>query len=199
MAFRFSDNIGSVLRGQATETRVIQSARTLGLSSITKGEGSLDLLTSDDAASPSASMGDLPDGSFGVGAVIDGKMENIATYSRTMKREIATERSRNDSQDKTLSSHDTRITAAKNRADKGVADAAAAQSTANSAVSKANAAQSTANSAVSKADAAQSTANSAASSGSSANSAISDLQSEISDLKRRVKKLEDKPDGSVIA
>lgn len=135
MVFRFEPDLPSVLRGQADLVRAVASSRSLGLSSITKGEGSLDLLPTDESTTPAAIYGDLPGGGFGVGVVIDGRMENLAEYSYTLKGEVAAERVRNDSQDSTLASHNTRITTAQARADKGVADAATAQSTANGAVS----------------------------------------------------------------
>lgn len=120
MVFRFEPDLPSVLRGQADLVRAVASSRSLGLSSITKGEGSLDLLPTDESTTPAAIYGDLPGGGFGVGVVIDGRMENLAEYSYTLKGEIAAERARNDTQDTTLASHNTRITTAQSTANGAV-------------------------------------------------------------------------------
>ena len=113
MRFPYQATLGSVLRDFAGVQRRGSYARVLGLSSITKGEGSLDLLSSDGSSSPSASYGDLPGGDFGVGAVIDGSMVNLASYARA-------EKVRNDTQDTTLASHNTRITTAQSTANGAV-------------------------------------------------------------------------------
>ena len=63
---------------------------------------------------------------------IRGRLTSLETASTTQGNSINTINN-------TLTSHDERITAAKNRADKGVTDAAAAQQTANSAVNAASA------------------------------------------------------------
>ena len=109
MVFRFEPDLPSVLRGQADLVRAVASSRSLGLSSITKGEGSLDLLPTDESTTPAAIYGDLPGGGFGVGVVIDGRMENLAEYSYTLKGEIAAERARNDQQDTTNGTQNSRL------------------------------------------------------------------------------------------
>ena len=112
--FRFNRGVGDVLSGQARIQRLSSTARNLGLSSITRGEGSFDLIETDGSLdAPTVSVGDLPGGDFGVGAVIDGSMVNLASYARA-------EKVRNDSQDSTLSSHNTRITTAQSTADGAV-------------------------------------------------------------------------------
>ncbi|WRS30609.1 hypothetical protein U6G28_02665 [Actinomycetaceae bacterium MB13-C1-2] len=126
MRFPYQKNLGSTLRDFAGVQRHQSYARTLGLSSITKGEGSIDLLPTDDSTTPEASLGDLPDGSQGVGARINGNMVNLATWTvdRTdrLQTAINNEKSRNDSQDTIianhsgrLDSHASRIGAAENR------------------------------------------------------------------------------------
>ena len=113
MSFPAKHDLRGVLTASSTELHRNATARTLGRSSITRGEGSFDLLETDDATSPTASYGDLPGGDFGVGAVIDGSMVNLASYARA-------EKVRNDTQDTTLASHNTRITTAQSTADGAV-------------------------------------------------------------------------------
>ena len=120
MRFPYQATLGSVLRDFAGVQRRTSYARTVGLSSITAGEGSLDLLPTDTSTTPVGIFGDLPGGGFGIGALIDGSMVNLASYARA-------EKVRNDTQDTTLASHNTRISAAQSTAN-------SAQSTANGAV-----------------------------------------------------------------
>lgn len=131
MRFPYQANLGSTLRDFAGVQRHQSYARNMGNSSITKGEGSLDLLPTDDSTTPEASIGDLPDGSQGVGARIDGTMVNLATWSKSqvdgLSTRITTEKNRNDAQDSTLANHNTRISTAQTAAND-------AQSTANGAV-----------------------------------------------------------------
>lgn len=147
MAFPVPADLGRVLAQMQSELRRLATARNLGWASITKGEGSLDLLPSDDATVPEASIGDLPDGSQGVGARIGGTMVNLATWAKdqvdSLSVRITAEKNRNDAQDQTLAnhastlaSHNTRISAAQSKADSAASSAAAAQLTANGAVSK---------------------------------------------------------------
>jgi hypothetical protein len=113
MRFPYQATLGSVLRDFAGVQRRTSYARTVGLSSITAGEGSLDLLPTDTSTTPVGIFGDLPGGGFGIGALIDGSMVNLASYARA-------EKVRNDTQDKTLASHNTRITTAQSTANGAV-------------------------------------------------------------------------------
>lgn len=121
MVFPFRRDIG----GEFNKSRAIerQSARSrgLGLSSMRAGDGSIDLIGEDgDLDTPVGVVGDLPDGTQGVGVTIDGEMVSVAAYSKVLKTEVATERSRNDSQDSTLASHNTRISTAQSTANGAV-------------------------------------------------------------------------------
>ena len=113
MRFPYQATLGSVLRDFAGVQRRESYARTIGLSSITAGEGSLDLLPTDTSTTPVGIFGDLPGGGFGIGALIDGRMENLGAYARA-------EKVRNDTQDSTLASHNTRISTAQSTADGAV-------------------------------------------------------------------------------
>ena len=113
MRFPYQATLGSVLRDFAGAPRRASYARTVGLSSITAGEGSLDLLPTDTSTTPVGIFGDLPGGGFGIGALIDGSMVNLASYARA-------EKVRNDTQDTTLASHNTRITTAQSTANGAV-------------------------------------------------------------------------------
>ncbi len=113
MRFPYQATLGSVLRDFAGVQRRTSYARTVGLSSITAGEGSLDLLPTDTSTTPVGIFGDLPGGGFGIGALIDGSMVNLASYARA-------EKVRNDTQDTTLASHNTRITNAQSTANGAV-------------------------------------------------------------------------------
>lgn len=113
MRFPYQATLGSVLRDFAGVQRRESYARTIGLSSITAGEGSLDLLPTDTSTTPVGIFGDLPGGGFGIGALIDGRMENLGAYARA-------EKVRNDTQDTTLASHNTRINTAQTTANGAV-------------------------------------------------------------------------------
>ena len=113
MRFPYQATLGSVLRDFAGVQRRTSYARTVGLSSITAGEGSLDLLPTDTSTTPVGIFGDLPGGGFGIGALIDGSMVNLASYARA-------EKVRNDTQDTTLASHNTRINTAQTTANGAV-------------------------------------------------------------------------------
>lgn len=159
-SFPLEPSLVRVLRSHSDFDRNLFSGRSLGLSSITKGDGSLDLLTADESTSPVASVGDLPGGDFGVGAVIDGTMENLASYARA-------EKVRNDQQDTTLASHNTRITTA--------------QTTANNAQTTANGAETVNGTQNSRLNSLESSMGAAAS-----QSQVNTLINEIGSLKLRV-------------
>ena len=121
MAFPFQRGIGSELNKSRSVERQTARGQSLGNASLRAGGGSFDLIPANgDTDNPSTRIGDLPDGSQGVGALIDGSMVNLASYARA-------EKVRNDTQDTTLASHNTRITTAQSTA-------STAQTTANGAV-----------------------------------------------------------------
>ena len=114
MGFPFQRGIGSELNKSRAVERQTARGRSLGLASLRAGDGSFDLIPANgDTDSPSTRIGDLPDGSQGLGAVIDGSMRNLASYARA-------EKVRNDTQDTTLASHNTRINTAQTTANGAV-------------------------------------------------------------------------------
>lgn len=87
-------------------------------------DGGIAVLDSDEETR-TAYLGKLPDNSRGVGVVIAGVgMVNIATWVKTqvdsLSNRITAEKNRNDSQDSTLASHNTRITTAQTTANGAV-------------------------------------------------------------------------------
>lgn len=78
MRFPYRQDVGSNLRALFGAERLRATARDLGSSSITRGEGSLDLLQTD-AGPVVASFGDLPDGTQGVGVLVGGVMRNAGS------------------------------------------------------------------------------------------------------------------------
>lgn len=87
-------------------------------------DGGIAVLDSDEETR-TAYLGKLPDNSRGVGVVIAGAgMVNIATWAKTqvdsLSNRITAEKNRNDSQDSTLASHNTRITTAQTTANGAV-------------------------------------------------------------------------------
>ncbi|MSS84961.1 hypothetical protein FYJ24_09335 [Actinomycetaceae bacterium WB03_NA08] len=124
MRFPYQRTTGTLLREAFRVQRAQSSARNLGLSSITKGEGSIDLLATDTATTPEVSIGDLPGGLFGIGLKVAGSIkeigrhitDSISTATQPLKDRIgslegwrveaasaiAQERRRNDNQDSRL-------------------------------------------------------------------------------------------------
>lgn len=66
MRFPYRENVGTNLRTLFGADRLRAQSRDLGSSSITQGEGSLELRTTD-AGAAVAMFGDLPGGGFGIG------------------------------------------------------------------------------------------------------------------------------------
>ena len=164
MAFPYRPSVHDDLRDLFGYRRVESTNRRLGSSSITKGEGSLDLWETE-TGPVVARYGDLPDGSFGVGVAHRGAFVNISNligdtedrldgHDTTLGQHSATLSSHNtritaaqsradgahtrlNGVDSTLSSHNTRISSAQSRADDAHGDAATAQSRADSAWTRA--------------------------------------------------------------
>lgn len=143
--------------------RASDTSREIGYSSITQGEGSLDVISQ--AGLVHAQIGDQDDGRLGVSVRHGGALRFIPDLVQELQDEdvalsnrisglgdrMVSAEGRLDGHDSTLASHNSRITTAQARADKGVSDAAAAQSSANAAQSSANTAQARADSAYSRA------------------------------------------------
>ena len=78
-----------------------RTSRNLGLSSITKGEGSLDLYETDDGP-VTHRYGDLPGGAFGVGITHRGAFWNVSDL-------IGAGEDRDDGQDGRMDGHASRL------------------------------------------------------------------------------------------
>lgn len=107
--FPFAPSPHDDLRALFGFQRVERTARNLGMSSITRGEGSLDLYETDDGP-VTHRYGDLPDGSFGVGITHRGAFWNVSDL-------IGAGEDRDDGQDGRLDGHAGRIGAAEGRLD----------------------------------------------------------------------------------
>lgn len=143
--------------------RASDTSREIGYSSITQGEGSLDLIASD--GSLAAVYGDQPDGRFGVSLIHKGALRFIPDLVTDLEAEdvalsgrisglgdrMVSAEGRLDGHDATLSSHNSRINSAQSRADDAHGDAATAQARADDAHGDAATAQSRADSAYSRA------------------------------------------------
>lgn len=102
MTFPYRPSIHGDLRDLFGAQRMERTARNLGVSSITRGEGSLDLYETD--AGPVRGMyGDLPGGGFGVAVTYRGSLRDVADIF-------------GDQQDQ-LDAHASRLTAAEGRLD----------------------------------------------------------------------------------
>ena len=160
-------------------SRAADMSRDLGYSSISMGEGSLDLIVGDNPDDKRVVLGDQADGRFGISLWHRGGLKYVPDVLTDAEDRIsATEqkngtqdhrldaittlaeasRDRLDGHDSTLASHDTRIGNAQSRADSawtragtGIADASTAQSRADAAWTRAGNAQSAADSAASAA------------------------------------------------
>lgn len=113
MRFPYQYTIADELREREQVQRKMSFARNMGLSSITRGEGSFDGLATDTATTPEWVIGDLPDGTFGIGAKINGQLVNIANWTKTrtdqLQSAVNVEASRNDSQDTIIANHTGRL------------------------------------------------------------------------------------------
>lgn len=99
--FPFAPSPHDDLRDLFGFQRAERTARNLGLSSITRGEGSLDLYETDDGP-VTHRYGDLPGGGFGVGITHRGNFANVSDL-------IGAGEDRDDAQDGRLDSHAGRI------------------------------------------------------------------------------------------
>ena len=107
--FPFAPSPHDDLRDLFGFQRAERTARNLGLSSITRGEGSLDLYETDDGP-VSARYGDLPGGGFGVGITHRGSFADISDL-------IGAGEDRDDGQDGRMDGHASRLGSAEGRLD----------------------------------------------------------------------------------
>lgn len=107
--FPFAPSPHDDLRDLFGFQRAERTARNLGRSSITRGEGSLDLYETDDGP-VTHRYGDLPDGSFGIGITHRGGFWNVSDL-------IGAGEDRDDGQDGRMDGHAGRIGAAEGRLD----------------------------------------------------------------------------------
>ena len=164
MTWRGRVSLGDDLRRLHESGRASDMSREIGYSSVTEGEGSLDLLTP--SGDVRASLGDQPDGRFGVSITHRGSLrflpdlftdledEDVALSNRIsgLGDRMVSAEGRLDGHDSTLASHNTRSTNAQNRADDAHDDAATAQSRADSAWTRAGTALANAATAQARAD-----------------------------------------------
>lgn len=147
-------------------SRAGDTSREIGYSSVTQGEGSLDLLTESGAVR--AQIGDQPDGRFGVSIWHRGQLRFIPDLIQELQDEdealsgrisglgdrMISAEGRLDGHDSTLASHNTRIGNAQSRADAAHSNAATAQARADSAWTRAGTGIANAATAQSRADSA---------------------------------------------
>lgn len=157
--------------------RASDTSREIGYSSITQGEGSLDVISQ--AGLVHAQIGDQDDGRLGVSVRHGGALRFIPDLVQELQDEdvslsnrisglgdrMVSAEGRLDGHDATLSSHNTRINSAQARADDAHGDAATAQARADSAYSRAGTGIANAATAQSRADAAYALAESRATTG----------------------------------
>ena len=140
--FPFRADVGQDLRDLFAHDRLAAQPRGLGLSSITQGEGSLDLL--DASGSAVARMGDAPTGDgFGV-LVPDGAGGWRTVQADAQARADAGDAvldTRLDSAESRLDSHASRLGAAEGRLDSHASRLGATEGVANGARSELNAAR----------------------------------------------------------
>lgn len=158
----YAEDLRQIKAGIAA-SRAADTSREIGYSSVTQGEGSLDLLTP--SGDVRASLGDQPDGRFGVSIWHRGQLRFIPDLIQELQDEdealsgrisglgdrMVTAEGRLDNHngrisglgdrmvaaEGTLSSHNTRISNAQSRADAAHSNAATAQSRADSAWTRA--------------------------------------------------------------
>lgn len=107
--FPFAPSPHDDLRDLFGFQRAERTARNLGLSSITRGEGSLDLYETDDGP-VTHRYGDLPGGAFGVGITHRGAFWNVSDL-------IGAGEDRDDGQDGRMDGHASRLGSAEGRLD----------------------------------------------------------------------------------
>ena len=163
-------NVHDDLSRLHSSLRAADTSREIGYSSVTQGEGSLDLLTESGAVR--AQIGDQPDGRFGVSITHRGSLRFLPDLFTDLEDEddslsdrisglgdrMVSAEGRLNGHDSTLASHNTRIGNAQSRADSAHSNAATAQARADSAWTRAGTGIANAATAQARADAAYSLA-----------------------------------------
>lgn len=114
--FPFAPSPHDDLRDLFGFQRAERTARNLGLSSITRGEGSLDLYETD-AGPVTHRYGDLPDGSFGIGITHRGAFWNVSDLIGAGEDRDDGQDGRMDGQDGRMDGHASRLGSAEGRLD----------------------------------------------------------------------------------
>lgn len=121
--FPYPPDVRTDLRALFRHDRENRRSRDLGSSSITRGEGSLDLYETDDGP-VTHRYGDLPDGSFGVGITHRGAFSNVSDLiggvqdkNTAQDGRIGAAEGRLDGHDGRLDGHASRLGAAEGRLD----------------------------------------------------------------------------------
>lgn len=114
--FPYPPEVRTDLRALFRHDRQGRRSRDLGSSSITRGEGSLDLYETDDGP-VTHRYGDLPDGSFGVGITHRGAFANVSDLIGGVQDKNTAQDGRLDGHDGRLDGHDTRLGDAEGRLD----------------------------------------------------------------------------------
>ena len=121
--FPYPPEVRTDLRALFRHDRQSRRSRDLGSSSITRGEGSLDLYETDDGP-VTHRYGDLPDGSFGVGITHRGAFANVSDLiggvqdkNTAQDGRLGAAEGRLDGHDGRLDGHASRLGAAEGRLD----------------------------------------------------------------------------------
>ena len=114
--FPYPPEVRTDLRALFRHDRQSRRSRDLGSSSITRGEGSLDLYETDDGP-VTHRYGDLPGGGFGVGITHRGAFANVSDLIGGVQDKNTAQDGRLDGQDGRLDGHDTRLGDAEGRLD----------------------------------------------------------------------------------
>lgn len=106
--FPYPPDVNTDLRALFRLDRQNRTARDLGASSITRGEGSLDLYDTD-AGPVTHRYGDLPDGSFGVGITHRGAFANVSDLIGGVQDKNTAQDGRLGAAEGRLDGHDGRL------------------------------------------------------------------------------------------
>lgn len=98
--------VGDDLARLHESSRAADMSRDLGYSSISMGEGSLDLIVGDDADNVRVVLGDQADGRFGIGLWHRGGMKYLPDVLEDAEDRITATENKNTQQDGRLDGHD---------------------------------------------------------------------------------------------
>ena len=102
-------DVGDDLTRLHRSSRAADMSRDLGYSSISMGEGSLDLIVGDDPENVRARYGDQPDGRFGIGLWHRGGMKYLPDVLESAEDRITGTEQKNTQQDGRLDGHDADV------------------------------------------------------------------------------------------